>query len=176
MGRRFNTKCRPGLVPVLSPQETATASTPGCDQVKLRGDITAYMDVSHQLRTKRKYVYEADRRGTLKDQHALDMSVEVAKLKRSSDKIRLSVCEQLRALINEIHHHLDTTAEQPSSSNPAFELANKCAELLHSITITAIKEEIFEKERLLSNLRLHNGKSAVYVVLRTRWRVRPRSW
>lgn len=145
------------------------------------------MDVSSRLRAKRKEVYEADRRGKLKDQKALEMSVEVEKLKRSSDKLRLSVCEQLRAFINEIRHYLDTTSRRPNNHNNdlnvlkmsntfSLELADKCTELLHSITFTAVKEEIFERGRLASNVRLHNGKSSVYVILRSRWRVRPRSW
>ncbi|KAG6952543.1 hypothetical protein JG688_00013227 [Phytophthora aleatoria] len=136
------------------------------------------MDISGQLRAKRKEVYEADRRGKLKDQQALNLSVEVAKLKHLSDKMRLLVCEQLRALINEIHLNLYTTSRQTVDSDCtvsneldtnnhfSLDLADNYTELLHSITITAVKEEIFEKERLLSNVRLHNGKSIAYIVQR----------
>ncbi|ETO69614.1 hypothetical protein F444_13837 [Phytophthora nicotianae P1976] len=169
------------------PEETATSSilTPSCNYKKLCSNLSAYMDVSGQLRAKRKEVYEADQRRELKDQQAaLDLSVEVAKLKHLSDRMRLLLCGQLREVINEIHQHLNITSKQTNDGSAnaietngyTLELADKCTELLHSITFTAIKEEIYEKERLQSNALLHNGKSTAYIVLRSRWRVRPRSW
>ncbi|KAG3120844.1 hypothetical protein PI124_g1806 [Phytophthora idaei] len=172
---------------VVPPEKTTKTLTPSCDLAKLCCNLSGYMDISGQLRAKRKEVYEADRRGKLKDQQALNLSVEVAKLKHLSDKMRLLVCEQLRALINEIRLNLYTTSRQTVDSDCtvsneldtnnhfSLDLAGNYTELLHSITITAVKEEIFEKERLLSNVRLHNGKSIAYIVQRSRWRVRPRS-
>ncbi|POM68693.1 Hypothetical protein PHPALM_15117 [Phytophthora palmivora] len=152
MGKKTKTQ-------VSSPQIT---TAPRCDAAKLRDDLSVYMSISSQLRAKRAEMYEADRCRSLKDKEALDMSVEVARLKRSSDKLRLSVCDQLRAYI--------AAVQADQSTELSLELANKCTELLHSITITAIKEEILQKERLLSNVRLHNGKSSMYVMLRRRWR------
>ncbi|GMF33339.1 unnamed protein product [Phytophthora fragariaefolia] len=144
------------------------ATTPGCDQIKLRADLSTYMDVSGQLRAKRSEMYEADRRGTLKDCAALELSVEVANLKRSSDKLRLAICEQLRAFVEEIRRHLAAPPERGAAGGGdcneakySVELADKCVELLHAVTITAVKEDIFEARRLLHNLRLHNGRSAV---------------
>lgn len=138
------------------------------DYEKLCTDLSAYIYYSGRLREGRKEIYEADRSGTLKDRQAITLSVEVDKWKRASDRMRLSVCDQLRALIN---RHVNAT----NSDNSSDVIVKKCTELWHSITLTAVKEEIFEKERLLSNVRLH-GKSRVYVVMRSRWRVRPRSW
>ncbi|KAG2760127.1 hypothetical protein Pcac1_g27911 [Phytophthora cactorum] len=167
---------------VVPPEKTTKTLTPSCDLAKLCCNLSGYMDISGQLRAKRKEVYEADRRGKLKDQQALNLSVGVAKLKHLSDKMRLLVCEQLRALINEIHLNLYTTSRQTVDSDCtvsneldtnnhfSLDLADNYTELLHSITITAVKEEIFEKERLLSNVRLHSGKSIAYIVQRSRWR------
>ncbi|KAG6578242.1 uncharacterized protein IUM83_16481 [Phytophthora cinnamomi] len=166
-------------------QEVATQVGPACDQAKLRADLSTYMHVSSQLRAKRGEMYEADRRGTLKDRQALDMSVEVAKLKRTSDKLRLEVCEQLRSFVEEIHRHLAASSDRVADSDRdsddrtskfSMELADKCVELLRCVTTAAIKEEMFEAKRLLRNLQLHNGRSCVYVLVRSRYRVRPRSW
>jgi hypothetical protein len=185
MGRKTTTCCShvivkqvpvPTAVPSIS-----TRTNAGCDHTKLRADLSVYMELSDRLRAKRGEMFEADRRMTLRDREALAMAVEVEKLKRASDRMRLSVCEQLRALIEETRHYLDTapvedeapsgSTEEESRCKSSLELADKCAELLHALTITAIKEEIFEAERLR-----HNGHSSVYVFLRSRWRVRPRSW
>ncbi|KAL3671159.1 hypothetical protein V7S43_004340 [Phytophthora oleae] len=158
---------------MLAPlSKVSSLHLPACDHEKLRADLSAYIYFSGRLRERRKEIYEADRCGTLKDRQAVTLSVEVGKWKRASDRMRLLVCEQLRALINS---NLDTTTSNELQTDSSSEMIVQCTELLHSITITAIKEEIFEKERLQSNLRLH-GKSAVYVVMRSRWRVRPRSW
>ncbi|KAL4116386.1 hypothetical protein PRIC2_011840 [Phytophthora ramorum] len=182
--RGNNTQLQTAPSKVESPALMQTQ--PPCDQAKLRTDLTAYMGIANALRAKRSEIYEADRRGKLKDPLALEMSLEVAKLKRSGDKLRLAVCEQLRVLIKEAHHYLEVTSKQTleekkkgsteTNSKFSLELADKCAELLHSITFTAIKEEIFEKERLMRNVRLHGGRSSVYIEFRSRWRVRPRSW
>ncbi|KAE9199143.1 hypothetical protein PF005_g15858 [Phytophthora fragariae] len=125
------------------------------------------MNISGQLRAKRNEMYEADRRGALKDRQAIAMSVEVAKLKRLSDKLRLSVCEQLRLFIEVIHGHLAASPDEVAGterSKFSAELADKCVELLHCVTITAMKKEIFEAKRLLRNLHLHNGRSSVFVL------------
>ncbi|GMF13890.1 unnamed protein product [Phytophthora lilii] len=160
-----------------------TQVKPACDQGKLRANLSAYMNVSAQLRSKRDELYHADRRGTLKDR-GLEMSFQVQKLKSASDKLRLTVCEQLRVLVEEIRRRLDATSapgdqvseEDETRRHVSQELAEKCVDLLHSITFTAMKEEIYEKERLLRNVKMHDGRSSVYVLLCIRYRVRPRSW